>query len=387
MGFFAFPGNNIIYSDMLSKLPDGSVYFKDKNIIPYMEQVTYVEIFNEYPIGTAVDVYINDRLHFQTETLSDRSIYIKFKTPYGRFKLKTVIAGSPYREEVYYAINLLAFCVIIARTYEYDYISILQMFGNLYAPTTQDELIEKKYGWIFDFIRSMISTDKYRQDLVGDLTTHLGAFRAFFDATLEYALSELIKSFSGSAPIITNYRLFEGYIGRELSYPYWTKRFPKFWFVNQYELIGITNLSGLDVSAWTETFKINGYQQSVIFPIGTVGTAAIVSELQKVWKGFVDNVGDYIRIRGMNVEVIADDAGLGLPIGTYTNNITENAENVHAILMSKKFKLNTIRINILGSFESEYERQVLIRLIRMIVPAIVKVELNFKSLVWQPLLL
>lgn len=399
MGFFAFDGNNIIYTDMIQTLPDGKVYFKEKNIIPYIDSVTFVENFGAasvIPPGTNVEVYVDDVLYQVKQTILNAGnsfIYSEMKPPYGKFTVKTVINGKVFNEQIFYAINIFAFYVIIAKTYNYDYTELFKLFGNLFYNTTQNSILEDMYGWYFYFKQGTMLTADYRRALVGDTTNYLGTVRSFVNhAITQFGLVELIKSFVGVAPLIYAYREFDGFYIREAGLPptgpniAW--QLPRYWMVNFVRVDGTANLTTVDVSGLTLELKINNCQMIHTFAPSTVGTAAIISDLKKTFKGFVIQNGNYLRLQAVYVEVVGGTAvgALGLTVGVYTDNVLEDVNTKRAILMSKEFKIYNIRIWIPVWPYDDATKQILERLIRHIIPVNVKYEILYGTTsIWCPI--
>lgn len=383
MGQFAFSGNSDIFDTLLSKLPDGFVYVKDSNVIPYMDEVVYFDFYNNYAVGTNVDIYINDVLATTTQVLFDHSISYKTKPPYGKFKLRTEIAGQIIKEEYYYAINILSFYVIIAQTINYDFTELFKLFGNLYYDTTQDDLLYKKYGWFFDITKGSMDIDTYRRVVIG-------TFKSFMYSIVVKGLKELVKAFIDVEPEIFTYRDFlSSYIRDTSITQFWI--IPKFWWVNQYQLIGSADITSVDVSNLTLTMRINSFTQTLTFPPSIVGYSAIINYLQQVWGNFAIVVTGVSRVafKAMEIEIISGTSlvPLGLIAGTYTNNITEDYANQRSIFMSKKFELDAIRVRIPTFPLADSDKAIMENLIRKIVPIGTLVEVSYGSYMWDPLTL
>jgi len=236
MGKFYYDGKNTILENLLSKLPDGIVYNKDANIIPYIDEITFIEFYNNYPDKTNVDIYIDGKLATTKKILPDKSIYYKFKPPYGKFRIQTYINNNLITDEYFISLNYVAFFLVLAKELNYDDIEIFKMFGNLYFDYLQYELIYKKWGWFFDFEQGSFKSVDYRRIILGDLTNCLGVVRSFMNAALEYGLKQLVKSFTMQEPIICYYREFDGWILRDTDiYPkpsandLWWARFPSYY--------------------------------------------------------------------------------------------------------------------------------------------------------------
>ena len=401
MGFFAFDGKNIIFDDLVSKLPDGRVYFKEQNIIPFIDNVTFVENFGpitDIPVGTDVNVYIDGDLYETKKTIDEGGnsfIYSRINSsPYGKFNVRTEIAGQVFNDQVFYAINIFAFYVVIAKTYNFDYTELFKLFGNLFYNTTQNDILEDMYGWYFDFFQGSLTIAEYRRALVGDLTTYLGTVRSFvnYSITLK-GIEELIKSFTGNSPTTFAYRNYDGFIIREAGLTQiWN--FSKYWLVNSYTLTGSSNIIPQLANFPGKTFKIriNECTEEITFSLAATTVDQIEIELQAIWKNFTNLVdvggGDTrIVIKAVEIEIISGTALalFGLAPGIYTNNIVEDSSNKRAILMSKRFKLYTLRIWIPTWPYDEGQKIVMERLISHIVPIGLKYEIIYDtSGIWCP---
>ena len=401
MGFFAFSGKNIIYEDLISKLPDGKIYFKEQNIIPFIDNVTFVENFGpitDVPVGTDINVYIDNNLYETKKTIDEGGnsfIYVRINPPpYGKFNMRTEIAGQVFNDQIFYSINIFAFYVIIAKTYNFDYIELFKLFGNLFYNTTQNNILEDMYGWYFDFVQGSLPIADYRRALVGD-STYLGTVRSFVNHAITLkGVKELIKSFTGNSPTVFAYRNYDGFIIRESGLTQiWN--FSKYWLVNSYTLTGSSDITPQLANFPGKTFKIriNECTEEIIFSTAAITVDQIEIELQAVWKNFINLVdigaGD-IRIvtKAVEIEIISGTslALFGLTPGIYTNNITEDSDNKRAILMSKRFKLYTLRIWIPIWPYDEGQKIVMERLISHIIPIGLKYEIIYgTSGIWCPI--
>jgi hypothetical protein len=357
------------------------------------------------------------------------------------------------------------------------------------------------YGWYFDFPRRNLPYPDYRRAIVGSLPLapdplpnplppipgYLGTVRSFMHSITYFGLRELIRSFTTSYPIVFSYKLFDGWIMKELSVPQiWT--LPNYWLTNNYELIGTNNISSIDVSGKTLKIGINDYEKEITFPALTNTPAKILAYLQDAWCAFVSiedlGAGD-LRIKfKANIIEVFDSVGsalsdLGLTIGFYTydpqttlirgsvdlntaipgiqnktieltfdgvnnsmtfsagvatvndiinelqavfgnyislvtyggipvvklnsfvidvvtgtalpylglmaGNYGLNADDKRVVFMSKKFKLNVIRVLIVNWTLPDAERLVLERLIEWICPAGTKLEIVYGDNIWNPL--
>jgi hypothetical protein len=262
MGNFYFDGKNTILETLISKLPDGKIYNKDNNIIPFINELTFVEFYNSFPDGTKVDIYIDGKLVNTKKILTDKSIYCKLKPPYGKFRLQTYINNNLITDEYFISINIFVFFVILAKELNYDYIELFKMFSNLYYDSLQQNLIYKKWGWFFDLPQGSFTTTEYRQIIVGDPVNYLGTVRSFMNAAVEEGIIELVKSFTTVEPILFSYREFDGWILRDLNiYPkttegnmIWHNRFADYWLGE----IPI-NMQNKRIILMSKKFKLNAF--------------------------------------------------------------------------------------------------------------------------------
>lgn len=208
MGQFLYNGKNKIMDDLIAKLPNGTAYLKEKNIIPYIEEITYTEQFLDYAAGTKVDIFVDNQLITSREVLDPhKTIYAKFKTPYNKFTLRTEINGEVYQKEEYYALNIFTFFEVMALVFNYDYREIFNIFGNLYDKYLQDDWLYNKVGWYYNFSKPYgWSTEDYRRVLVGSGTSYLPLNQLFLNAMTIESVKEVIKNVTTAIPTISTYR-------------------------------------------------------------------------------------------------------------------------------------------------------------------------------------
>ena len=301
--FFAFDGKNSIYQDLISQLPEGKVYFKEDNIMPYADVVTLVEQFdtNVYPVGTPVNIYINNVLHGVANINTSKSIYYKMKTPYGKFKVKLVVNSEPYAEGVFYALNILTFFNALSKTYNYDYFELFKMFGNIWDKHLQDDMLYSKIGWFYDFpLPYGWTVEDYRKILIGSTNTtqinHL-----FLNAMTYWSMSELIKAFTGETPLIFSYRDEQGWILGDDTIPINT-RFKNYYLVKEWTYLGAGDIAGFDMDGYQLILQLDGTEYTVNFTTTTGGTdIALQINTAIVVSGFiatVETVGssEYIKL-------------------------------------------------------------------------------------------
>jgi len=266
MGFFAFDGNNSIFDDLVAQLPNGLVYFKERNIIPAVEIVTYVEQFpSSYSVGTDVDIYINDKFYETKKILPTHALYLKIKPPYGKFTVRTEIDGEPYREEVYYSTNSFLFLNVLSLEYNYDYVELFKMFGNVWDKYLQDDMLFNKIGWFYGFGKPYgWDLADYRRILIGS-STNEQINHLFVNSMTYWSLKELVKSFTGVYPDIFSYRDENGWVIPETWYPPFvsTAQLPLYWNFKDFYLwdtrviTGTEDVAtGVDLNGLTFSFQI-----------------------------------------------------------------------------------------------------------------------------------
>ena len=75
MAAFYFDGRNKILDDLISQLPDGKVYYKSANIIPWIDESMFVEFYPNNATGDVIDVYVDGIFYRKCLVLPDKSIY------------------------------------------------------------------------------------------------------------------------------------------------------------------------------------------------------------------------------------------------------------------------------------------------------------------------
>lgn len=313
MGQFLWNGKNSIFSDLANNLPSGKSYFKENNIIPFTNAVSqtghgmlaYTEQFDAilYPIGTNVDIFINDKLFITVQILPIHSIYVLLNPPYGNFKLRTEINNVIYRDEQYISTNIFAFFTVLAQSYNIDYKKIFQIFGNIYDKYLQDDMLYNKIGWYYQFQKpSGWSYDDYRRiltgwDIDGDATPHDDSSsgisipagsplyrpmnQLFLNAMTMFAVNELCRSFTGVYPQIQTCRDIDGWVIMDDTL---ASSNNGFWNYNEFYLLdgmtGSKDINGIGATINTETLTmtIKGVPVSVTF--GADNTAgAVISRI------------------------------------------------------------------------------------------------------------
>ena len=293
---WAFDGKNTVFEDLIKKLPQGKIYNTEDNVIPYIDNIVLVEVFPNYLPGTEVEIWINDKLERKTKILEDKSIYVKMKTPYGKFKTQIKIANQIYNEGYFYAINIFTFFLCLSKELNYDYVELFKIFGNIYFNTAQNDILYKKWGWFFDLEQIGISNEVYRQILTGDVSTYLGTIRSFMYSAVYYGLKELVRTFSTQYPVIFIYRNFDGWILREDNYPknIWNKRF-SFYRLDDNKEIPQSDINGSNkkIVLLDKKFKLNAIQVIIQY-----------WPLPEKWKNILNNLIYKIVPAHLRVEII-----------------------------------------------------------------------------------
>ncbi len=224
MGKFIWDGKNALFQDFINNLPQSVAYSKDGNVIPYINEVTYVQTIpqTEYPINTPVKFYVNDQLVSERVTLPTQNIYVKIKPPYKKFTIKTVIDNETYREETYYSLNLFAFFTVLSKVMNYDYRQIFNLFGNIWNIYLQDDEVYSKLGWYYNFGKPYGWTAAdYRQVLVGDTPgtppfsnplRYKSMNEIFLNAMTIDAIKQVVRNFTHIEPDIISYRDIDGWL-------------------------------------------------------------------------------------------------------------------------------------------------------------------------------
>jgi hypothetical protein len=298
MGKFIWNGKNKIWEDLISLLPTSTVYYKESNIIPYTTAITqtghgllaYVEHFDIsiYPVGTDVDIYINDKKYITTKILPTSSIYLILNPPYGNFKLKTIINSVTYKEEQYISTNIFAFFMILSQMFTIDYRTLFNIFGNIYDKYLQNDMLFSKIGWFYDFsIPSGWTLEEYRKILTGydinGVLSYEPINKIFLNALTEYSVNELCRSFTGTYPLIESERDNNGWIIIDDTLPssasvYWLGE----GLDNYYLCDGITGnrniKSGIDLDTLTLNMTIKEVDVNVTFTT-TATSSDIVNQI------------------------------------------------------------------------------------------------------------
>lgn len=306
MGLFLFDGNNKIFRDLISMLPSGQVYSKDSNIIPYCNNISvtgegflaYTDYFNAslYPVGTEVKIYINDLIFDTVEILSNQTIYKKFNTPYGKFKLRTEIGGVTYKDEQWISTNLYTFFMILAQTYNIDYRRLFNIFGNVWDKYLQNDQLFNKVGWYYNFAKPAgWSFNDYRRILTGynedGAKINEPMHALFLNGMTEWSIRELCKSFTGIYPTMSSSRDEDGWI-----LPDDTMVSP--WqYEDYYILDGVTgdrNIEGVDLNTLTLLMTINGETANVAFT-ATATASDIVTQINAIIDNTTVDAKAYVR--------------------------------------------------------------------------------------------
>lgn len=375
MGNFYWDGQNSIFDSLVSQLPNGKVYFKENNIIPAIEQVTFSEQFiQSFPmvcknntagldvggetlvlnisgviysvtfttttggtdiinqinavvpiasitsvstpygveqriqlhyinhiitiiggtalvdlgyttgengiVGTKVSIYVNDILNDIVEVLpGNNSIYYKFKPPFGRFTMKTVIQGSIYKNQDFISLNIFMFLNVLSMTYQVSYEAIFNMFGNIWDKYLQNDWLYNKIGWYYDFDMPYgWNIDDYRRIIVGQQTNIPpipinGTYSlnwCFMNSMTYQSILELVRAFTGTHPIIETYRDTDGWLVQDDSITQiWN--LPSMggdlldYYVMDYTVGTVDGTSGYNVSGKTLNLTVNGIFYSIVF--------------------------------------------------------------------------------------------------------------------------
>jgi hypothetical protein len=295
MGNFIWNGKNKIFDDIKNLLPTAVIYYKESNIIPYTTELTqtghglltYIEHFDIslYPVGTDVDIYINDKKYITTKILPTSSIYLILNPPYGNFKLKTIINNITYREEQYISTNLYTFFMILSQMFTIDYRRLLNIFGNLYDKYLQNNMLFNKIGWYYDFaLPSGWTHEEYRKILTGydinNILSYEPMNKLFLNSLTLYSVNELCRSFTGTFPIIESQRDEDGWVIIDdtllsSSDIFWvaTSGLDKYYLCDG--VTGNLNIDGIDYNTLTLNLEIKGVAINVTFTPTATATDVI----------------------------------------------------------------------------------------------------------------
>lgn len=367
MGFFAFKGNNAIFEDLVSQLPNGTVYFKEKNIIPAVDVVTYIEQFNEEYEGKNVNIYINDRFYETKKVLAPHySIYSKLKPPpYGKFMIRTEVNNEKYKEEVYYSLNIFTFLNALAIEFNYDYTQIFFMFQNIWHKYLQDEQLYNDIGWFYNFNKPFgWNINDYRKILIGS-PNNIQINHLFLNSMTYWSLKELVKSFTGVYPEIYSYRNENGWIIPETkNYATSSEDISDYWEWKEFYLLDYpiksNDVAGVNLSGKTLNLTVQGTTNTVTFST-TTGASDISSQINSVFSGFTswttEGSKEYVLFnygeikKGFIVNGGTAISDLGFEIGEI-GNITEDLDVI--TLYDERYYANKIDLIIKqGSKEIE----------------------------------
>jgi hypothetical protein len=321
MGYFAFSGKNSIFQDLIAELPNGTIYLKEDNVIPFEMQVTFWETFDilKYPVGTDVDVFVNNVWTAKVKISMTKSIYLKMSTPYGKFTVRTEIAGKVYNDQPFYALNLLSFLVSLAKTYTYDYTELFNMFGNIWNKTLQLDWLYNKVGWFYDFGRpSGWSIDDYQYIIIGS-PNNIQVNYLFMNAMTVWSMKELVKSFTGMYPTMHTWRDENGWIIADDNIPF-NLPFKNYYLVEEWTYLGSNNVIGLNLNGYEMQIQIDGTTYDINFTLTTGGTD-IVNQINAVvgspLASVVSSGGmDYIQLYMTGVNLVLIKSGTALmPLG------------------------------------------------------------------------
>ena len=334
LGFFTFNGHNSVYQDLIAQLPNGTVYLKQDNAVPFAMQVTFTELFPDsitYPVGTNVDIYVNNTFSITVKVLPDKAIYYDIPTPYGRFNVKTVVNGKTYSDDPFYSFNMLSFLVALSKTYDYDYIQIFNIFGNIYDPYLQNDMLYNKIGWNYDFgLPSGWSIDEYGYILRGALGTTTNEFGGnnypinwlFVNSMTYWSMRELILSFTGQYPTIYTYRDENGWILVDDAVVQ-NPNFKNYYLVEDWNFTGVNNMAGADLNGYNLVIQIDATEYTINFTT-TTGGASIVSQINAIVTstGFLASVvtsgsNEYVKLHQSAVvsEMVIKGGSAVAPLG------------------------------------------------------------------------
>jgi len=401
---FIFDGRNSIYADMINQLPSGLVYLKQQNVIPVLDKIIFVEFYDTYAVGTNVDVYVNNQLHMQTQVKDDKSIYVEMKVPVKKvieeingqivetitgttFNIVTKIAGQKVTDENFISLNLFAFFVIFAKTFNYDYIETFKLFGNLYFASTQNELLYDKFGWYFDFARNNLDYETYRQIVAGKENIY-GLQKSFVYATTIKGLMEFVKSFTGSYPAIFSYKDYIGNFMKDTAVvQIWKKA--RYFMKDGFDITCLIDTTSLNLNGTTMTLQVGTTRDTINFT--ATGSANIVNEINAVFTDLasvvVSGVYEYIKL-STAYDAIHILGGTAIELLGFTINQADDLRMTRTerfVFMDEAFRINTIRVlirqwTLSTSLKTDFER-----LFKLMLPLNVKAEIIYGDNLWEPL--
>jgi hypothetical protein len=394
MANFYFDGNNNTLQTMINSLSQGTVYNKEYNIVPYINDLLFVESFSTYSIGTAVSIYINNSLITTQNTDNNNIISTHITPPLGKFNIIAKINGQIVLNQDFISMNLLLFFLITSKALNVDNTSIFQMFANLYYDTLDDSLLYNKIGWYFNFQQGNLDIDDYRRMTAGDTKNYLGLIRSFIYATTIMGLSELVYSFTETYPTIYTYRDFIGNIMLAPITQVWNN------YVYFY-LDGTTMTSNIDITSTimnneTLTIQVDNILNTIQFSTENTPTA-IINTINLIFPGLASIISiggsNYIKLYS-STTLIHIINGTGLSKLGFSINQGDDIEKGNGVFpnvkrvtyMDKTFVLNTIRVLIRNwTFDSTIQTQ-FENIIKLILPVGLKIELIYGNNLWTPLI-
>jgi hypothetical protein len=393
MANFYYDGNNSTLQTMINSLSQGTVYNKEYNIVPFINDLLFVEFFATYPINTSVQLYLNNILITTQNTDNNNAISFHITPPLGKFNITTKIAGQIITNQDFLSMNLLIFFLVTSKVLNVDNTTIFQMFANLYYATLEDDLLYNKIGWYFNFQQGNLDIDDYRRMTAGDTTTCLGLIRSFIYATTIMGLSELVYSFTETYPTIYTYRDFIGNLMIASITQVWNN------YVYFY-LDGTTITGNIDITSTVmnnETFIIQVDNILNTIQFSTESTpSAIVNTINLIFPGLANIISiggsNYIKLYSSTalIHIVGGSAlskfGFLISQGDDIEKGNMTFPNAKRITyMDKTFVLNTIRVLIRNwTFDSNTQAQ-FENIVKLILPVGLKLEILYGDNLWIPL--
>lgn len=394
MSNFYYDGNNSTLQDMIKSLSDGTVYNKEYNIVPFINDLLFTDSYPTYPINTSVQFYLNNSLITTQNTDNNHMIFHHIIPPLGRFNITTKIAGVIITNQDFLSMNLLIFFLITSKALNIDNASIFQMFANLYYDTLEDNLLYNKIGWYFDFQQGNLDISDYRRMTAGDSTHYLGLIRSFMYATTIKGLSELVYSFTKFYPTIYTYRDFIGNLMINTAIRQNWNNY-KYFYLDGTTITGSVDITSTIMNNETFTVQVDNILKTIQFTTESTPTA-IINTINTSFPGIADiiTIGslNYLKLYSVTalIHIISGNAlskfGFIISQGDDIEKGNSNFPNAKRITyMDKTFVLNTIRVLIQGwNFDSATQTQ-FENMIRLILPLGLKIELLYGNNLWIPL--
>jgi hypothetical protein len=394
MANFYFDGNNSTLQTMINSLSQGTVYNREYNIVPFINDLLFVDSYPTYPIGTSVQLYLNNSLITTQNTDNNNLISHHISPPLGKFNITTMIAGQVITNQEFLSMNLLLFFLITSKALNVDNTSIFQMFANLYYDTLDDSLLYNKVGWYFNFQQGNLDIDDYRRMTVGDSTNYLGLIRSFMYATTIMGLSELVYSFTEVYPTIYTYRDFIGNLMIDTTIKQNWNNYVYF-YLDGTTITGSVDITSTIMNNETFVIQVDNILNTIQFATESTPTT-IVNKINSIFPGIANviTIGstNYIKLYSSTsiIHIVGGSvlSKLGFSISQGDdiekgNTRYPNAKRV--TYMDKTFVLNSIRMLIRNwTFNSDTQTQ-FDNIVKLILPVGLKIELVYDDNLWLPL--